>query len=326
MIVTIGGISVRLTLADDAPGRPTESAGAGPPDRIFHFTDRKNRACIDMAVTRAVGSCWDDILTPEDFARAQHIVQKIEGRFPFTKVSLGGGDTRKSPTKAGSVSFPLLAAFDTGHVSVIPRPGFLVAVDHRIGRADVLVRTEQDWDWGPSLEPVLQGVLALFAPDYGALMLHAASLVLDGDGYLFAGNSGAGKSTIAGSVDPGLVLSDDGSWCSQNDGTFSLFPTPFSQIDLTSKIMGPAPLKRILFLKKGTENRIADLSPGRAMTMLLSNHIHFFRFMGHEPATRAFGLAGEICRKHPVSTLVFTRDFDPRPFFGGITDEAKKAV
>jgi hypothetical protein len=325
MIVTIGGISVRLTFVDDGTPKSINDIGAGLPDRISRFTGRKNRACLTITVTTAVGPCWDAILTPEDFARMQHIARRIEGRFPFTGLSLRGPNTRKIPTETGHVSFPLLAAFDTGHVSVVPHSGFLVATDHRLGRADALVRIEEDSDWESSLAPVLQAVMALCAPDYGALMLHAASLTLDGDGYLFVGNSGAGKTTIAGSVEPGLVFSDDGSWCSQDDGTFSLYPTPFSQVDIT-RTMAPAPLKRVLFLEKGTQDRIADLSPGRAMTMLLSNHIHFFRFMGREPAARAFGLAGEICRKHPVSTLVFTRDFDPHHFFRGIADEAKKAV
>ncbi len=327
MIVTVGGVSVDITIANHREGEPTMSIGHRPDDPISRFAGRKrNRVSISLSVMQVSGSSWDEILTPEDLARIQHIAQALERRFPFTGVTYGRTTGRRLPIRPGTVSLPLLAAFGAGDVSVIPRAGFIVAVDHRLGRADALVKVEEDWDRESSLTPVLQGVLALCAPDYGALMLHAASLVLDGDGYLFVGNSGAGKSTIARAVDPGLVLSDDGSWCSQNGGTSSLFPTPFSQVDPVHKPAGPAPLTRILFLEKGSENRIADLSPGRALSMLLSNHIHFFRFMGHKPAARAFNLAGELCRRHPVSTLVFARDFDPKPFFRGIADETKKAV
>ncbi|MBN2225038.1 MAG: hypothetical protein JW765_10215 [Deltaproteobacteria bacterium] len=315
MIVTIGGISARLTLIDADKGRPTDSVGPVLNDRISPFTGRSNRVSLNLTVTRFVRSSWYEILTPKDFTRTQHIIRRIRERFPFTPILFGKTNSHKPPTKAGDISLPLLAAFDSRHVSVIAHPGFLVTVDHRVGNADALVRIDDDRDWETSLIPVFQGVLALCAPDHGALMLHAASLVLAGKGYLFIGNSGAGKSTIAASVDPSLVLSDDGSWCSQNDGDFSLFPTPFSQIDPIPNPGGPVPIERVLFLEKGTQNRIVDLSPGRAMTMLLSNHIHFFRFMAHEPAARAFGLVEGLCRRHPASTLVFTPDFNPKPFF-----------
>jgi hypothetical protein len=221
---------------------------------------------------------------------------------------------------------PLLTARDANNVSVFPHPGFLVAVDHRRGRAQALVRVPEDGDEGSSLTPVLQAVLGLAAPDHGALMLHAASLMLSGGGYLFAGSSGSGKSTVAGSADTGAVLSDDGSWCEYTGGCFALFPTPFSQANPPPRPPDPAPLARVLFLKQGGDDRIVDLSPGRAMTMLLFNHIHFFRFMGRRAARKAFALAGDICAGHPASTLVFTRDFNPVPFFRGISNESKKAV
>ena len=60
------------------------------------------------------------------------------------------------------------------------------------------------------------------------------------------------------------------------------------------------------------------------MTMLLLNHIHFFRFMASRTAAKAFELAGEICARHPVSTLVCTRGFNPKTFFEGIAVEGKR--
>ncbi len=326
MIVTIGEISVRLALLVAQEGNAADSARRGPDHRLSHFIDRDNRADIDLTVTRVVGASWDEVMTPEDFAQARHIVKRIEERFPFTTVLFARENTPTASRRVGDILLPMPAAFDAGHVSVIIHPGFLVTVDHRIGRADALVRIEDNREREASLTPVLQGVLALCAPSHGALMLHAASLVVDGRGYLFIGSSGAGKSTIAGAVDPAQVLSDDGSWCSQNGGGFSLFPTPFSQIDPAPIAGDPVPLDRILFLEQGPENRIVDLSPGRAMTMLLSNHIHFFRFMGNGAAARTFGLAEALCRTHPVSTLVFTRDSNPNSFFRTIADDTKKAV
>ncbi len=228
MIVTVGGVSVQVTFVNDPAGKLMNDAGRGLKGHTSHLTHRRDRVGIDLSIRRAVGESWDEILSPEALAHTRRIAQTIEQRFPFNRIWFGN-QGRKRQAKDGGASLPLLADLDSGDVSVIPHPCFLVVVDHRLRQAEALVRVEEDSDGESPLTPVLQGLLAVCAPDFGALMLHAASLVLDGAGYLCVGSSGAGKSTIA-AADPGAVLSDDGSWCSQTGGTFSLFPTPFSQI------------------------------------------------------------------------------------------------
>jgi hypothetical protein len=324
MIVTIGGVSLRITPADDWTAELTNWIGLGAHSRLHPFISRGKRVFVDLTVRRVDQLSWEEILTPEDALSVRDIVRKIEGRFPFSALPFRGVDRHRPRPKAGAVSMPLLAAFGTGDISVIPHPGFLLAVDHRLGHADAVVKVEDGWDGESSLLLLLQGVLALCAPDYGALMIHAASLALGGAGYLFVGGSGAGKSTIAASAGSEGVLSDDGSWCSKGDGGFSLFPTPFSQTDPAPGVGGPVPLKRILFLEKGVDNRLVDISPGRAMIMLLSNHIHFFRFMGRHAALKAFDLVVDLFRGSPASTLVFTKDFMSIPFFRGVADERKR--
>ncbi len=186
-----------------------------------------------------------------------------------------------------------------------------------------LVRIRKGRDEGLSLTPVIQAVLGLSAPDHGALMLHAASVALLG-GRLFIGGSGAGKSTVAGSAEPGTVLSDDGSWCGFTGGRFQLYPTPFSQIDPAPKPPAPVPLTHVYFLEQSGDNRIVDISPGRAMTMLLRNHIHFFRFMGPRTAAKAFELAGEICARTPSQPSYVRADLILKPFLKGLPVEGKR--
>jgi hypothetical protein len=325
MIVTVGELSVRVTLIDGKTGRPADGVRLGPKSRLTPFTSRTAGRCLDLSVTRVGGSSWDAILRPGDFARIERRALAARERFPFTRVLFGPEATRKSPGRPGAISLPLLSAGDSEDVSVFMSSAFLVVVDHRLGRAQALARIRKGRDEGLFLAPVIQAVLGLSAPDHGALMLHAASVALFG-GRLFIGGSGAGKSTIAASAERGTVLSDDGSWCGFAGGRFLLYPTPFSQIDPAPKLLAPVILTHVYFLEQGGDNRIVDMSPGRAMTMLLRNHIHFFRFMGQRAAARGFELAGEICAGHPVSTLVFTRGFDPKTFFEGIAGEREKAV
>jgi len=321
VIVTVGGISVDITTTGTAAFPVRDSDGV-----LSRFTGGRGHNALGLRVTWVAGASWDEVLTPEDSARVSHIARTIKRRFPFTGVSYENKTGPTRPVEPGRVSLPGLSAYDTGDVSVFPHPGFIVTVDHRLGQATALVMEGEQPDEGSSLIAVLQAALGLSAPDHGALMLHAASLVVDGGGYLFAGSSGAGKTTVSGSVPRRTVLSDDGSWCGHTDAGFSLFPTPFSQIDPGPDFEGPAPLRRILFLQQGPEDKTIALSPGRAMTMLLLNHIHFFRFMGQRAAKKAFDLTGDICERHPISTLVFTRDFDPTSFFGETIDERQEAV
>lgn len=324
MNVTIGGVSVGIAEAS-ADGRPSVGLDLGADSPVSRFAgQRQDRPAIDLTVTWVAETSWDGILTPRDFARTRRIAGTLRKRFPFTRVAWEGAVGLTAPAKAGNLSLPLLAEFEDADVSVVPHPGFILTVDHRAGRAEALVKAPPGIE--TPLTTVLQAVLALLAPDHGALMLHAASLALGGGGYLFIGNSGAGKSTIAGAAKPGLVLSDDGSWCGRGDSGFFLFPTPFSQIDPGPGSVNPVALARVLFIRQGADNRIAALSPSRAMTALLLNQIHFFRFMGRRPAEKAFALAGEICTRYPVATLVFNRGFNPESFFRGVTDERKKAV
>lgn len=325
MIVTVGGVSVRLTFIDGKTGGHADGLRLGPNSRLSPFTSRTAGRCIDLAVTRVGRLPWDAILTPEDFARIEQSASTARRRFPFTRVLFGPTDARKRPEKPGTISLPLLSESDPEDLSVFPSNSFLVAVDHRLGLAHALVRVKRNRDEGVFLAPVIQAVLALCAPDHGALMLHAASLSLLG-GRLFIGASGVGKSTIAASARPGKLFSDDGSWCGRAGGRFMLYPTPFSQVDPIPSPPGPAPLAHVYFLEQGSEDRVVDLSPGRALSMLLRNHIHFFRFMGRRTAAQGFDLAGEICMKHPVSSLAFTRSFDPVLFFGKIAGKRKRAV
>jgi hypothetical protein len=60
-----------------------------------------------------------------------------------------------------------------------------------------------------ALENFLRSSVAWLAIDTGGFLLHGASIVRSGRGYLFYGPSGAGKSTLAAMSAEGEVISDD---------------------------------------------------------------------------------------------------------------------
>ncbi len=318
MIARIGGISIKLSVPGDRASseRILEEVNG----RLSGFTAKRGRHNLMLTIRPVDDLPWEEILCKEDLIRARRIVDVLRRRFPLTRIPFENMHTSNPSHIKGRISSDLLSRFCRGGVSVIPQGGFLLAVDHRSGYGEVFVKRREEGGLVPSFMSALQGALGLCASYHDALMLHASSLAIDGRGFVFIGASGAGKTTIASSVAPEAVLSDDGSWCSRMGGRFYLYRTPFSQIDTGPPLADRTPLDRLLFLGKSEHNYIAGLSPGRAMTMLLLNHIHFFRYMDREGAFKAFGLVEELCRKNRAFTLFFNRSFNPMSFFRGIIE------
>jgi len=109
---------------------------------------------------------------------------------------------------------------------------------------------------------------------FNGMYLHASAVEMNGEAYLFSGNSGVGKSThtrlwIEQYAPDACVFNDDKPALRYLDGSWYAFGTPWcgkDGINRNSKV----PLKGICFLKQGTENRIIRLTPMQALPKLLS--------------------------------------------------------
>ena len=103
------------------------------------------------------------------------------------------------------------------------------------------------------------------------VLVHACA-VKDGDrGLLFAGTSGAGKSTIAelwNSQGNAAILSDDRVIIRKHEGKFWIYGTPWHG---SGRFASPdsVPLTRIYFLKQAPENQLRALKPVDAQTKML---------------------------------------------------------
>jgi len=103
------------------------------------------------------------------------------------------------------------------------------------------------------------------------VLLHACGVNDHGRGLIFAGTSGAGKSTMAGlwKDEQGVtILSDDRVIVREKDGLFWAYGTPWhGDIKLSSP--EAVPLDRVFVLRQGGENRAAPLEAETALTSLL---------------------------------------------------------
>jgi hypothetical protein len=123
----------------------------------------------------------------------------------------------------------------------------------------------------PICYPLDQLLLMYYLAYRDGLLVHAAGIELQGRGMVFAGCSGAGKSTwtrLFAAAGVGKLLSDERVVLRRIDDGWQVFGTPWAGTEGIAGV-GRAPLTGIFFLKHGERNRLRDLGAGSAMERLL---------------------------------------------------------
>lgn len=160
----------------------------------------------------------------------------------------------------------------------------------------------------PLFYPLDEVILNMLLPRHGGVELHACGLVdRNGNGYLFAGNSGAGKTTTARlwEHDAAEILSDDRIVVRPEDGAWWMYGTPWhGEAEICSA--SRARLHRIFLLDQATFNAVDPLSPATAVARLLSCTFPPFHDAGGLNAIA--GTLATIANAIPVTRLSFVND------------------
>jgi hypothetical protein len=158
-----------------------------------------------------------------------------------------------------------------------------------------------------SIDAVLRIVHTLVLARQGGFLLHSASAIRNGKAFLFAGVSGAGKTTISRLAPPdATLLTDEISYVSQREDGYAAFGTPFTGELAKLGENVSAPIAALYLLEKGLENRIDPVAPGEAARALLANLLFFAE--DQELVQLAFHSACEFVKRVPVSRLTFVPD------------------
>jgi len=207
----------------------------------------------------------------------------------------------------------------------------LAPADSMLGNGDVRVEREAgQWSmgrgdfeagWNPgaargiirqsanpySLNSVLRIVHTLLLAEQGGFLVHASSAVRDGRAFLFAGVSGAGKTTMARLAPPdATLLTDEISYVSRQEDGYHAYGTPFAgDLGRLGENMR-APLAALYLLTKGTENKVEPVSASEASRALLENILCFAQDSG--VVRSIFEAACDFVCRVPIRRLTFAPD------------------
>jgi hypothetical protein len=212
--------------------------------------------------------------------------------------SYGVWDLRRLDSGAEEVCY--YSAGGSGRI-----PWATLTVEPSLRSAALLQRTM--WGGEPTLRvgfPFDEYLMCRLLAKAGGFVIHAAAVEHEGMGLLFAGHSGAGKSTISEIAETvgARVLSDDRAIVTMENDRPMLWGSPWHG----SHRKGAAanvPLRGVFLLVKDVEDRLIPVAPARAVGELFVRLIHPTVDPGE--TTRVLEALGALVGQLPVQDLRF---------------------
>ncbi|MBN2549127.1 MAG: hypothetical protein JXB15_08220 [Anaerolineales bacterium] len=185
-------------------------------------------------------------------------------------------------------------------------PYQIVTLDHEFKQGRIHLIGDETQARFFNFEDILMELLTvlLLSPRRG-LLLHACAASQEGTGWVFAGQSGAGKSTMARlwrEAPQVNLLSDERVILRQVQGEFRAYGTPWYS-DARAASPESARLEGIFLLRHGAQNTARQLEPAEAVTRLLA--CSFPPYWDAQGMENALGFLGELCQSVPCYELGF---------------------
>jgi hypothetical protein len=158
-----------------------------------------------------------------------------------------------------------------------------------------------------SIDAVLRITHTLVLAKQGGFLLHSASAIRNGKAFLFAGVSGAGKTTISRLAPAdATLLTDEISYVRRVGEDYVAFGTPFTGELAKLGENTSAPVAALYLLAQGPENRIDPVTAADAGRELLANMLFFAE--DQEMVHQVFQAACDFVHRVPVYRLTFMPD------------------
>ena len=172
------------------------------------------------------------------------------------------------------------------------------------------------------LHRLLWMYFAMALGDTGRFFVHCAAVESAGKAYLFWGESGAGKSTVAALLKDARLLSDDGPILARRGDAVVAYPSPFRQqgIKKHQAFCDPAAGAEIAgfyFLEKDRRLYLQPTQPQHAFAEILRRHVHFFDYLSSAARAKAFEMLHAAVASLPQYRLHFPRHAHLWPLLKG---------
>ncbi|MBN1976804.1 MAG: hypothetical protein JW918_05335 [Anaerolineae bacterium] len=158
-----------------------------------------------------------------------------------------------------------------------------------------------------AVESFLRICYSFLAVEHGGVLLHSAGVIRDGNGYIFPGVSGTGKSTIASlATAREVVLSDEMVVVRKVGKSYLVYSTPFYGTNESANQNSNAPLKAAFLPVKDDQVYVKETKPAQALAKLLAGAL----FFGQEPSfnQRLMDISADIVARIPFYEMHFQRD------------------
>jgi len=190
-----------------------------------------------------------------------------------------------------------------------PPPNQLVILESDFKSGDIYKNDEffKNLLLDPLEYPLNQVLMIILLSRCKGVMLHACGIDDRGHGYLFLGNSGHGKSTIARlwSENQATVLNDDRIIVREKNGELFMYGTPWHGDfkEVSSKAL---PIRKLFFLRHGEKNSSVPKNGAEAVLMLLTRC--FPPIWDKKGMDYTMGLCHRLVSKIPCYELNFVPD------------------
>jgi hypothetical protein len=157
-----------------------------------------------------------------------------------------------------------------------------------------------------ALDSLLRILLSWKLTARHGFLLHAATVIRNGKAYVFAGRSGAGKSTVASLSPEGSVLTDEISLLRHENGAWRAYGTPFWGEFRAAGSNTSAQVRGIFRLVQAPDNRVIPLRPVEMLRALLPNVLFFSA--ESEANRRLLEIVGQAVEEISSYELAFRKD------------------
>ena len=188
-------------------------------------------------------------------------------------------------------------------------PDTLVVLEPDFKSGDIYSRDEfnQNLLPDPLGYPLNQILMIILLSLHKGVLLHACGVEDVGCGYLFLGNSGHGKSTMARlwSENHAAVLNDDRIIVREKDGDLWMYGTPWHG-DFDELSLKGLPIRKIFFLRHSEKNSAVPRKGAEAVSMLVTRS--FPPLWDQKGMEFTLGFIDELTREVPCYELGFLPD------------------